>query len=144
MKWLALVVCAAACSSAPRSAAAPVTPDPAQPAAAEFQMKQYIFVVLRRGPAWTPEKTPETKQLFEGHMANIIAMEKAGKLILAGPMEAPESDRAAIAGIFIFDNVDRAGVDKLLANDPAIAAQRLVPEIHTWYGPAGLTYAGKK
>jgi hypothetical protein len=77
-------------------------------------------------------------------MANIIAMEKAGKLIVAGPIDAPETDRSAVAGIFIFDNVDRAGLDAMLAGDPAIAAGRLVPEVMTWYGPAGLTHAGKQ
>ena len=106
-------------------------------------MKPYFLVLLRRGPAWTAERTPETQKLGEGHMANIMAMEKAGKLVLAGPTDVPEAERTAVAGIFIFDNVDRAGVDALLANDPAIAAGRFVAEVLTWYGPAGLTYAGK-
>jgi hypothetical protein len=141
MRWIAIVLCAAACSAPAKPPVA--TPQPAQAGPAGFQMKEYIFVVLRRGPTWTAEETPEAKKLFEGHMANIVAMGKAGKLLIAGPMDAPASDRSAIAGIFIFDNVDRAGVDKLLENDPAIAAQRLVPEIMTWYGPAGLTYPGK-
>jgi hypothetical protein len=30
----------------------------------------------------------------------------------------------------------------LLANDPAIASGRLVPELRPWYGPAGITYDG--
>ena len=131
MKWLLVLL--VACSP---------PPPPAKPAG-ELQMKQYVFVVLRRGPAWTAEETPETKRLFEGHMANIKAMAKAGKLILAGPMDAPATDTSAIAGIFVFDNVDRAGVEQLLVHDPAIAAHRLVPEYLSWYGPAGLTYPGK-
>lgn len=98
-------------------------------------MQSYQLVLLRRGPAWTPEKTPETKKLFEGHMANINAMAATCKLVVAGPIDAPETDRTALAGIFVF-NADRAAVEELLKNDPAIAGGRLVPEIHAWYSDA--------
>lgn len=111
-------------------------PAPAPPAAPEtFEMQGYQLVLLRRGPAWTPEQTPETKKLFEGHMANIQAMAASCKLVIAGPIDAPESDRTALAGIFVFD-AKREELDQLLKNDPAIAAGRLVPEIHAWYSDA--------
>lgn len=106
-------------------------------------MKSYFLVLLRRGPAWSPDETPESKKIFEGHMANINAMAKTGKLIIAGPMDAPAEDRTAIAGLFLFEDASRADVDAMIANDPAIKIQRLVPEVLTWYGPAGLTYPGK-
>jgi uncharacterized protein YciI len=109
----------------------------------ELNMKSYYLVLLRRGPTWTPEKTPETKRLFEGHMANIEAMAKTGKLIIAGPMDADPSDRAAIAGIFLFDVPTKDEVIALMTGDPAIAAGRLVPEIHAWFGPANITYPGQ-
>lgn len=109
----------------------------------KLEMKSYFLVLLRRGPAWTPEKTPETKKIFEGHMANIEAMAKAGKLILAGPIDADANDPNAIAGIFVFDVKDRAEVDALMAGDPAIAIKRLVPEVLPWFGPANITYPGK-
>ena len=96
------------------------------------------------GPAWTPDETPETKKIFEGHMANIKAMAASGKLVIAGPTDMPVEDRTAVAGIFLFDVPNKADVEALLANDPAIAAKRLVPEILPWYSPAGLTYPGKK
>jgi uncharacterized protein YciI len=84
-------------------------------------------VLLRRGPAWTPEKTAETKKIFEGHMANIEAMAKTGKLIIAGPIDADANDRTAIAGIFIFEGVTRAELDDMIRRDPAIEIKRLVP-----------------
>lgn len=123
------------------AACAHSAPPPACPAAKPFAMKQYTFVLLKRGPAWTPEKTPETAKIFEGHMANIKEMARAKKLVLAGPLDAAETERDAYAGLFIFDT-SVADVDALLAKDPAIAIGRLVPEIRTWYGPAGLTYDG--
>jgi hypothetical protein len=118
-------------------------PAPSTPSSGKLTMRSYFLVLLRRGPAWSPEETPESKKIFEGHMANIIAMGNTGKLVLAGPMDAPAEDRTAIAGLFLFDVANREEVDALIANDPAIKIQRLVPEVLTWYGPAGLTYPGK-
>ncbi|HEX7798370.1 MAG TPA: YciI family protein [Vicinamibacterales bacterium] len=105
-------------------------------------MRTYLFVLLRRGPAWSAEETPESKRLFEGHMANIKAMGKAGKLVLAGPFDAPAEDRSAYAGLFVLDVKTEDEARALLANDPAIAAGRLVPEFRSWYGPAGITFDG--
>ena len=119
--------------------AVPTAPKPAEPS---YTMRSYFLVLLRRGPAWSPEQTDETERLGKGHMANIEAMAKARKLVLAGPTDVPVSDRAAVAGIFIIDAKDAAEVAALLANDPAIAAGRFQPEVLPWYGPAGITYAG--
>ena len=106
-------------------------------------MKPYVFVLLRRGPAWTPEQTPETKRILEGHLANIKTMARAKTLVLAGPLDADDSDRSASAGIFIFDTTSHEEVRGFLAMDPAVASGRLeAAEIRTWYGPSGLTYDG--
>ncbi len=105
-------------------------------------MRTYGFVLLRRGPAWTPESTPETKRIFEGHMANIKAMGRARKLLIAGPLDDKEKNE--LAGIFIFDITDVAEIRTLLAGDPAIQSGRLVADILEWYGPAGLTFDGRE
>ena len=118
------------------------TPRPAAPSARPFAMRTYTFVLLKRGPAWSPDETPDSKKLFEGHMANIKAMTKAGKLVLAGPFDAAADDRAAYAGLFVMDVKSEDEARALLANDPSIVAGRLVPELRSWYGPAGLTYDG--
>lgn len=133
------------CGARATPPAAPVTPTTtATPVASgKLEMKPYFLVLLRRGPAWTPESTPETKQLFEGHMANIEAMARSGKLIIAGPTDAGPDDRQAVAGIFIFDVPSREEVDAMLREDPAIVATRLVPEVMPWWGPANISYPGK-
>lgn len=129
MGKLALVLALAACASA-----APPKP--------KFQMRTYGFVLLRRGPAWTPESTPETKRIFEGHMANIKAMARARKLLIAGPLD--DKAKNELAGIFIFETTDVEEIKKLIAADPAIQSGRLVADIMEWYGPAGLTYDGRE
>ena len=130
----AIVILLAACASAP--AAAP------KPRAKPFAMRGYSFVLLKRGPAWSATETPESKQLFDGHMENIKAMGKSGKLVLAGPFDAPDDDRTAYAGIFVLDVKTEDEARAVLVHDPAIAAGRLVPEFHSWYGPVGITYDG--
>lgn len=144
MKTTLLALALTACASSPKCPPAPAAMPAAAPTApaGELKMRSYFLVLLRRGPAWTAEKTPETKALFEGHMANIEAMAKSGKLLIAGPMDADPADKTAVAGIFLFDVPTKDEVVALMKGDPAIAAQRLVPEILTWFGPANITYPG--
>jgi uncharacterized protein YciI len=108
----------------------------------QFAMRTYTLVLLKRGPAWTLDETPESKKIFEGHMANIRAMGKAGKLVLAGPFDAPAGDKTAYAGLFVLDVKSDDEARALLANDPAVQSGRFVPELRPWYGPAGITYDG--
>ena len=140
MKPFALALTLATCALA--ACAPATTAPPASPAGKAFSMRTYTFVLLRRGPSWTGEQTPETQKIFEGHMANIRAMGKSGKLVLAGPFDAPADDTAAYAGLFVLDVASEAEARALLASDPAIASGRFIPELRTWFGPAGITYAG--
>src|SRR5262245_66408072 len=66
-------------------------PDPSR-------MMTVYLVLLKKGPAWSPEVTPASQALQEAHLANIMAMWKASKLIIAGPVE----DEADLRGIFVF------------------------------------------
>jgi uncharacterized protein YciI len=97
---------------------------PAQP------MKQttYYFSFLRRGPKWTPERTPETEKLQAAHMANINAMAKTGKLVIAGPFE----NGGDYAGVFVFKVGSLDEAKTLAESDPAVKAGRLVADVHPW------------
>ena len=110
-------------------AAKGVMKPPQQP----MKMTTYYFTFLRRGPKWTAEKTPETEKLQADHMANINAMAKTGKLVIAGPFE----NGGNYAGVFVF-KVDSLGEAKALAEgDPAVKAGRLVADVHPWLVPQG-------
>jgi|SRR5262245_14032110 len=100
----------------------------------QFDLDQYQFALLKRGPKWTAEKTPETEKIQAGHMANIQKMAKLGKLMAAGPI----GDKGDLAGIFIFKASSIEEAKALAAEDPAIQAGRLVMEIHPWMGPKGI------
>jgi uncharacterized protein YciI len=97
-------------------------------------MATYRFGLLRRGPAWTPERTPRTDSLQAGHLANIRRMWELGKLVAAGPF----ADGGDLRGVLVFraDSIGEARA--LAAADPAIAAGRLVLDLWDWYAPAGI------
>jgi uncharacterized protein YciI len=97
---------------------------PAQP----FKQTTYYFSFLRRGPKWTGEKTPETEKLQAAHMANINAMAKTGKLVIAGPFE----NGGDYAGVFVFKVGSLDEAKSLAESDPTVKAGRLVAEVHPW------------
>ena len=95
-------------------------------------MKQYWFVMLRRGP--NRNQTPaEEKQIQAGHIANIQAFAAMGQLQIAGPF----MDDGDWRGIFILDVPDKAGAQAMCDSDPAVQAGRLICEIHPWLSQPG-------
>jgi uncharacterized protein YciI len=100
----------------------------------KYSMKTYFFVFLKTGTNTTAD-TADVSKAFSGHMENIKAMNKAGKLKLAGPFK----DKGELRGIFIIDAETEEEVNGLLSHDPAIESGLLSAEIKKWYGPKGLT-----
>ena len=98
-----------------------------------LKMSTYYFAFLRRGPKWTPEKTPETEKLQAGHMANINAMAATGKLVIAGPFE----NAGNYAGVFVFKVASLDEAKAMAEGDPAVKAGRLMVDVHTWMVPQG-------
>jgi uncharacterized protein YciI len=97
------------------------------------EMRTYYFGLLRRGPRWTSERTPEAAQIQEGHMAHINRTAETGKLVVAGPL----TDDGQIRGILVY-KVESAEEARALAEaDPAVKAGRLVVDVHPWLVPAG-------
>ncbi|MBX9735039.1 MAG: YciI family protein, partial [Chitinophagaceae bacterium] len=101
----------------------------------DYGMKNYIWVILKTGPASTSNKT-FVDSCFAGHMRNMNTMVKAGKLVVAGPMG--KNDKA-YRGIFILNVKDMEEAKKLLQTDPAVNAQLLEAELYNWYGSAALS-----
>jgi uncharacterized protein YciI len=99
-----------------------------------YEMTTYYMVFLRKGPNWTATSTPETKEIQQAHLANIVRLQKEGKMAVAGPF----MDRGDILGIFIYQNVTSDEAKALTETDPAVRAGRLVMEVHPWYAAKGL------
>lgn len=132
-----VVVPAIAHSSTPAETLKPaseVAPAAPAPTALPPGMKQYWFVMLKRGPK-RDQSPEEAKQLQAGHMANIQAYATMGQLQIAGPF----MDDGDWRGIFILDVPDRAGAQAMCDSDPAVKAGRLACEIHPWMSQVGAT-----
>lgn len=107
---------------------APSTP-PGMPA-----MANYHFGLLRKGPAWSPQRSAATESIQAGHMANIVRMSEEGVLAAAGPL----LDGGDLRGVFVFRNDSLARIRSLVARDPAVKSGRLVMDLYPWFAPAGI------
>ena len=132
MKRLPVVLLALASTAATAVLAAqPSLPAPPQEPPV---MKQYWFVMLKKGPK-RDQTAEEAQALQDGHMANIEAYAERGQLQIAGPF----MDDGDWRGIFILDVPDRAAAEAMCNDDPAVKAGRLVCEIHPWLSQVGAT-----
>lgn len=99
----------------------------------DYGMKHYVMALLKKGPNRSQDSTTAAN-IQAGHMKNIGRMADEGKLVVAGPFE----DDWDVRGIYIFNVATVEEAQKLTATDPAIAAGRLVMELHPFYCSAAL------
>ncbi|MET0555653.1 MAG: YciI family protein [Vicinamibacteria bacterium] len=122
--FLSVALAASAAAQTP-----PTGPTPKPATALPPGMAKVYMVLLKKGPAWTAEKTEATTAIQAGHMANIARLWKEKKLIVAGP----GGDDGDLRGVFVFDTDSLEEAKALAASDPAIKAGRLAPEFHSWW-----------
>jgi uncharacterized protein YciI len=100
----------------------------------DYGMKKYVLVILQTGQ--NEEKNPQRRDsLFAGHMANINLLVKAGKMVVAGPLQKNEQK---YRGIFIMSVDNQAEALKLLQADPTIREGIFDVILLDWYGSAAL------
>ena len=101
-------------------------------AAEQFEVPQNMIVyylrLLKRGPLWTPEETPEVERLQAAHLAYGRKLREAGKLIINGPL----LDNGDLRGVGIFRVGSLEEAQALSDADPAVLAGRLISELHPW------------
>lgn len=101
----------------------------------EYGMKNYVFVILKTGPA-VIEKKETRDSLFAGHMSNINRLVEEKKLIVAGPFGKNE---LKYRGLFILNVKTIEEARELVYTDPAVAAGIFDVELIPWYGSAALS-----
>jgi uncharacterized protein YciI len=115
------------------AAPAPAATPAASPVPAPADVKLYTFGLLRKGPKWTADQTPETRALQEKHIANLERLGREGKLVAAGP-----SGEGDLRGIVILAVESPEEAQALIATDPAVQAGRLTADVRRFVGPAGI------
>ena len=98
------------------------------------EMTTYTMGLLRKGPAWTSELTPELERLQRDHLAHIGRMAESGKLVIAGPL----TDDGEIRGILVFKTDSLEEAEALADRDPMIRAGHLELELHPWMVAKGI------
>ena len=103
----------------------------------ERGMKTYFLIILKTGQkdAIITDKK-ERKELFKGHFSNMSAMEKSGKLKMAGPFAT--KNELGYRGIFLLDVKTEVEAKALLENDPTIKNKIFEFEILPFYGSAAI------
>jgi uncharacterized protein YciI len=91
----------------------------------------YIFL-LKKGPAWSPDLTPEIQTLQEQHLANLGRLGEMGKLVINGPLLDSFASSGEIRGIGVLKTDSLAEAQELIATDPMVKVGRLVFELHAW------------
>ena len=100
--------------------------------AEEFGMTIYYVFLLKKGPAWSPDETPETMALQSEHLANLRRLGQEGKLVINGPLLDSFQLSGEIRGIGTFKSGSLAEAQEWISSDPMVKVGRLIFELHTW------------
>ncbi len=103
-----------------------------------MEFDRYYVVILKKGPAWTPDDTAELEVLQQRHQNHLTMMAEMGKLLISGPLEAhtnPDLRGISIFGFEAFASLDE--LKMLVEQDPMFLVGRLAADYLTWYVPKG-------
>ena len=95
-------------------------------------MTIYYIFLLKKGPVWSPDPTPEIEALQEAHLANLRRLGEMGKLVLIGPLLDSFATSGEIRGIGVLKTGSLVEAQELIGTDPMVKAGRLIFELHTW------------
>ena len=98
----------------------------------EMGMAVYYIYLLKKGPGWSPDSTPEIDALQEAHMANLRRLGQEGKLVLNGPLLDSFQLSGEIRGIGVLKAQSLSEAESWISTDPMVKIGRLVFELHTW------------
>ena len=97
-----------------------------------YVMKKYFIAFLKAGPT-RDQSEKEAQTIQEGHMAHMNRLAEEKKICIAGPFEGD----GEFQGMLVFNVPNLEEVEKLVAQDPAVKAGRLLLEVHPWWAAKG-------
>ncbi|HKI54638.1 MAG TPA: YciI family protein [Anaerolineales bacterium] len=100
--------------------------------AEQMGMTIYYVFLLKKGPTWSPDSTPEINALQEAHLANLRQLAEMGKLVINGPLLDSFATSGEIRGIGALKAGSLEEAQELISTDPMVKIGRLVFELHTW------------
>ena len=106
--------------------------DEARALAASMDRAVYYVYLLRKGPAWSPDSSPEVDALQEAHLANLRRLVDDGSIVLSGPLLDAFQLGGDIRSIGVLKAGSVAEAAALIGTDPMVKAGRLAVEVHAW------------
>lgn len=110
----------------------------AQELARSMGMLVYYVYLLKKGPTWSPDSTPEIDALQEAHLANLRRLHDEGKLVLNGPLLDAFQLSGEIRSIGVLKASSMAEAQEWISTDPMVKVGRLVFELHAWMVEKGI------
>jgi uncharacterized protein YciI len=98
----------------------------------------YYVYLLRKGPTWSPDSTPEGDALQEAHLANLSRLREEGKLVLNGPLLDSFQLSGELRGIGVLKAASMAEAQAWIGTDPMVRVGHLAVEVHAWMVPEGI------
>ena len=95
-------------------------------------MTIYYIFLLKKGPTWSPDETPEIDALQEAHLANLKRLGDMGRLVINGPLLDSFAISGEIRGAGVLKTESLAEAQDLISTDPMVKAGRLIFELHAW------------
>lgn len=98
----------------------------------------YYIYLLKKGPTWSAEETPEIDALQVAHLANMRRLGETGRLVINGPLLDSFAMSGEIRGIGVLKAESLAEAEELISTDPMVKVGRLVFELHAWMVSKGI------
>jgi uncharacterized protein len=95
-------------------------------------MTIYYIYLLKKGPTWSSDETPEIDALQEAHLANLRRLVEEGKLLINGPLLDAFATSGDIRGIGVLKASSLIEAQEFISTDPMVKVGRLRFELHTW------------
>ena len=98
----------------------------------------YHVYLLKKGPTWSGDPTPELDTLQKAHVANLRRLVDEGRLVLNGPLLDAFQLGGELRGIGVIKASSYQEACDLISTDPMVRAGHLAFEMHVWMVPKGV------
>jgi len=92
------------------------------------KMLEFQMALMKRGPNWTPP-AKDAPEIQTKHVGYVQSLFESGKMMIAGRIRGDEE----LIAVYIFRTKSADEARAWLAEDPAVVAGHLVPELHPWW-----------
>lgn len=101
-----------------------------------MSLNQYYVVLMKKGPNWTQEASPELEKYQQEHLQQLSELYSAGKLAITGPYEGHSDGQIRAISLFFrkaFSSADE--LKELVEQNELFQKGHLVAEVGTWFFP---------